>query len=105
MYSLKLFFCCCYVFLIFINTNKGIHRRLVKQLLTTLVRELPFCSIKFPLWEFLKVTVENKKKNKQIETYESAICGSIAGGTAAGLTMPIDLAYKRINVDKVTLKL
>lgn len=81
--------------------SPGIYARLCKQLSTTVVRELPFCSIKFPLWEFLKVNVEKYKDGKDIETLESAICGSIAGGTAAALTMPIDLAYKRITVDKV----
>lgn len=78
-----------------------IYRRLFKQLTTTVIRELPFCSIKFPLWEFLKVNVEKYKNGKDIETFESAICGSIAGGTAAALTMPIDLAYKRITIEKV----
>lgn len=83
--------------------SKDIHLRLTRQLMTTVLRELPFCSIKYPLWEFLKVCVENSKHNQgHCETYESAICGAIAGGTAAALTIPIDLAYKRINVDKVS---
>lgn len=79
--------------------------RLTRQLLTTILRELPFCSIKYPLWEFLKVTVENSKKNQEhCQTYESAICGAIAGGTSAALTMPFDLAFKKVYVDKVIKK-
>ena len=62
---------------------------------------MPFCSIKFPLWEFLKIKVESLKENKTVETYESAICGAIAGGTAASLTLPVDLLHKRIYIDKV----
>jgi solute carrier family 25 S-adenosylmethionine transporter 26 len=85
--------------------SPGIYRRLAKQLTSTVARELPFCSIKFPLWEFLKINVEKFKDGKEIGTWESALCGSIAGGTAAALTMPIDLAYKRINVEKVSQEL
>ncbi|CAF0927166.1 unnamed protein product [Brachionus calyciflorus] len=81
--------------------SSDIGMRLTRQLLTTVIRELPFCSIKYPLWEFLKCKVENSKTNQEhCKTHESAICGAIAGGTAAALTIPIDLANKRINVDK-----
>lgn len=76
--------------------------RLGRQLLSTILRELPFCSIKYPLWEFLKCSVENSKTNQEhCQTYESALCGAIAGGTSAALTMPFDLAYKKVYVDKV----
>ena len=78
--------------------------RLGRQLFSTVVRELPFCSIKYPLWEFLKCQVENSKHNQgHCETYESAICGAIAGGTSAALTIPFDLAYKRCYVDRVSV--
>lgn len=81
--------------------STDIGMRLTRQLLTTVIRELPFCSIKYPLWEFLKCKVENSKHNQEhCETFESALCGAIAGGTAAAITMPIDLAFKRINVDR-----
>lgn len=83
--------------------TEGVYRRLFRQLSSTVIRELPFCSIKFPVWEFLKYTVESShlhRDGSEIKAYESAICGSIAGGTAAALTMPIDLAHKRISIDK-----
>lgn len=78
--------------------SKGIGEVLGRQLLTTVVREIPFCSIKFPLWEFFKVTLESRRRaqNRNIETYESAIVGAIAGGIAAAITTPFDLAFKRV---------
>jgi solute carrier family 25 S-adenosylmethionine transporter 26 len=85
--------------------SSSIGEQLLRQLATTVIREIPFCSIKFPLWEFLYVSVENHKakSHKHIEWYESAICGSFAGGTAAAITTPIDLAFKSIKVDNVSI--
>jgi solute carrier family 25 S-adenosylmethionine transporter 26 len=73
-------------------------------LTTTVVREIPFCSIKFPLWEFLKVSLENHrhKHGKDIQPYESILFGTFASGFSAALTLPIDLAYKKAFVDGVS---
>jgi hypothetical protein len=86
-------------------SNNNIGEQVLRQFATTVIREIPFCSIKFPLWEFLYVTVENHKakQNKNIEWYESAFCGSFAGGTAAAITTPIDIAYKNIKVNNVDI--
>jgi hypothetical protein len=56
------------------------------------------------LWEFFYVTVESQKAklNKNMQPHESAIVGSIAGGIAAAITTPIDVAFKSIKVDNVT---
>jgi len=83
---------------------QNIWLRSYKNLTFLIFRELPFCSIKFPFWEFLKIEVESLKESKTIETYESALCGALAGGTAAVLTLPVDLAYKRIYIDKQSEK-
>lgn len=79
----------------FISLIKGLHLRVFKTFFHTVLREVPFCSIKFPLWEFFKITIENYKVNEHCETYESALAGALSGGIAAAITMPIDLAYKK----------
>lgn len=53
------------------------------------------------MWEFLKIRVEKLKNGNEIKPYESGICGALSGATAAAITMPIDVAHKRVNVEKV----
>jgi len=63
--------------------------------LTTVAREIPFSLIQFPLWEYLK----KKWSSISGETpkpWEASLCGGIAGGIAAGLTTPLDVAKTRI---------
>ncbi|XP_072014525.1 mitochondrial S-adenosylmethionine carrier protein-like isoform X1 [Amphiura filiformis] len=63
--------------------------------LSTVVREIPFSLIQFPLWEFMKSTW-SKREGKPIEAWQSSICGAISGGISAGLTTPLDVAKTRI---------
>ena len=86
--------------------TRGIGGQLGRQLATIFLREIPFCSIKFPFWETLKISFENKgpDQNKTVETYKSAVFGGMSGGMAAALTTPVDLAWKRVYVDKVRRK-
>lgn len=63
--------------------------------LTTLLREIPFSSIQFPLWELLKLQLK-KINNKDCEPWQSALCGAVSGGISAALTTPLDVAKTRI---------
>jgi solute carrier family 25 S-adenosylmethionine transporter 26 len=51
--------------------------------LTTVMREIPFSFIQFPMWEGLKNTWKAKQA-KDVEAWQSAVCGSVAGGVSAG---------------------
>ena len=51
--------------------------------LTTVMREIPFSLIQFPIWEKLKSIWRNRQA-KDIEAWQSAMCGSFAGGVSAG---------------------
>jgi len=67
--------------------------------LTTVIREIPFSLIQFPLWEGLKkqwavVT------GHQPKPWEASLCGAVAGGVAAALTTPLDVAKTRIMLAK-----
>lgn len=56
-------------------------------------REIPFTLIQFPLWEHLK---SFSSGDAPCSPLNSAIYGSFAGGTAAALTTPFDVAKTRI---------
>jgi len=71
---------------------------LYRGYLTTVMREIPFSLIQFPLWEFLK-----KKFSKHGEdpaAHVSSLCGAAAGGLAAAATTPLDVAKTRIMLAK-----
>ncbi|KAF9807008.1 hypothetical protein SFRURICE_011152 [Spodoptera frugiperda] len=75
--------------------TEGFFRGVYRGFGSTVLRDLPFSFIELPVWEMLKTTVR-KYNNGEISSFQSAICGSIAGGFAAVLTTPLDLAKTRI---------
>ncbi len=74
---------------------------LYRAYLTTVLREIPFGTIQYPLWEYLKTLVIKYSKDKKCEPIHSAICGSLAGGVAAALTTPLDVIKTRITLSSV----
>lgn len=82
-----------------INAYKadGLIKGLYRGFGSTVLREIPFSFIQFPILEYLKKTYRiNFKNNLDLESYEVAVCGSIAGGTAAAITTPLDVVKTRI---------
>ncbi|OXA59482.1 S-adenosylmethionine mitochondrial carrier protein [Folsomia candida] len=61
---------------------------------STILREVPFSVIQFPLWEALKVQIASEQGH--CSPFESSMSGAIAGGVAACLTTPLDVAKTRI---------
>ena len=83
----------------FVGT-RGMIEELYRGLGATVMREIPFTIIQFPLWEALK---RWRKISSGIETssaIESAFFGSIAGAVAAGFTTPLDVLKTRIMLAK-----
>ncbi|KAG6856355.1 hypothetical protein H0H87_005342 [Tephrocybe sp. NHM501043] len=66
---------------------------------STIMREIPFTSLQFPMYELLKSQLSQKLDRKPLYAHEAAICGSIAGGTAAALTTPLDVLKTRVMLD------
>ena len=72
----------------------------------TLIRELPFVAIQFPLWEYLKRAAVRERGASQphpmseplppASPAEAAICGAIAGAIAAAATCPLDVVKTRL---------
>ncbi|KAF8215202.1 mitochondrial carrier domain-containing protein [Mycena galopus ATCC 62051] len=66
---------------------------------STIMREIPFTSIQFPLYELLKSRLSIFTGRKPLYAHEAAICGSFAGGVAAALTTPLDVLKTRVMLD------
>ena len=58
---------------------------LYRGYLSTVVREIPFSFIQFPIWEELKKRY-SARKEKPIQPHESAICGAVAGKVTLSFT-------------------
>jgi len=76
----------------------------------TVMREVPFTVIQFPLWEGMKrwAVARSGGTRKEATAMESAVFGSVSGAVAAGLTTPLDVLKTRLmlakqRVDVVTL--
>uniref|UniRef100_A0A8V0ZGT1 Mitochondrial S-adenosylmethionine carrier protein n=1 Tax=Gallus gallus TaxID=9031 RepID=A0A8V0ZGT1_CHICK len=65
----------------------------------TLYHEIPFSLVQFPLWEFLK-DLWSWKQGHVVDSWQSAVCGAFAGGFAAAVTTPLDVAKTRIMLAK-----
>ncbi|XP_050727528.1 S-adenosylmethionine mitochondrial carrier protein-like [Eriocheir sinensis] len=62
---------------------------------STVMREIPFSLIQFPVWELLKKTW-SEKQGHYVDSWQASLCGAFAGGLSAALTTPLDVAKTRI---------
>ncbi|KAK7735255.1 S-adenosylmethionine transporter [Cytospora paraplurivora] len=70
----------------------------------TILREVPFTVIQFPLWEALKSYSREKRRSaggggggggSDVSAGESALYGTVSGGVAAAITTPLDVIKTR----------
>lgn len=81
------------------KSGEGVVRGLYRGWNTTIMREIPFTVIQFPLYERLK-KMWSGYDNAEVSLLKGAICGSIAGGVAAAATTPLDVIKTRIMLHK-----
>lgn len=71
---------------------------------STLLREIPFALVQFPLWEFLKRRWTERQAGSPLKPYQSMVAGSAAGAVAAFLTTPLDVAKTTIMLGSLERK-
>lgn len=63
----------------------------------TLMREIPFAMIQFPIYEFLKkYWTETVRDGVPVNPLQAAACGSFGGAIAAAATTPLDVVKTRL---------
>lgn len=75
------------------QSGEGVIRGLYRGWNSTIMREIPFTVIQFPLYEYFK-------KRWSTNSLQSSLCGSLAGGIAAAVTTPLDVIKTRIMLSK-----
>ena len=65
----------------------------------TLMREVPFALIQFPLYERFKLKW-GEYRGAQVSPLQAAACGSVSGGIAAAFTTPLDVVKTRLMLGK-----
>lgn len=75
--------------------QEGIRKGVYRGFGTTVMREIPFSFIQFPLWEYFKLQWE-PTTGLPLTPLSVAVCGAVAGGLAAGITTPLDVLKTRI---------
>ncbi|KAK4455080.1 hypothetical protein QBC34DRAFT_445394 [Podospora aff. communis PSN243] len=82
----------------------GVWRELYRGWGITVMREVPFTVLQFPLWEGLKAwgRVRRVRTGRgdgglaEVSAAESALYGSVSGAVAAGVTTPLDVLKTRV---------
>ncbi|KAI1126578.1 mitochondrial carrier [Nemania abortiva] len=83
----------------------GVWRELYRGWGITVMREVPFTVIQFPLWEALKGWGRRRRQGTgattgDVSAGESALYGSISGAVAAGITTPLDVLKTRVMLSR-----
>lgn len=87
-------------YLITNKSGEGVLKGLYRGYGTTLMREIPFTIIEFPLYESFKSHWAQHDGVPTLSPIKSAVCGSIAGGLAAAFTTPLDVLKTRLMLRK-----
>jgi solute carrier family 25 S-adenosylmethionine transporter 26 len=78
----------------------GVWMELYRGWAVTIMREVPFTVIQFPLWEAMKAYRRGTAGKDTNSAVESGLFGSAAGGVAAGITTPLDVLKTRMMLAK-----
>ncbi|GAB7362311.1 hypothetical protein MBLNU230_g2329t1 [Neophaeotheca triangularis] len=76
--------------------HAAVGRELYRGWGITVLREVPFTVIQFPLWEAMKASYNGRSGRRETPALPSALFGSLSGAVAAGLTTPLDVLKTRM---------
>lgn len=62
---------------------------------TTVMREIPFSMIQFPMYEKFK-SIWGDWRGAKVDPWQASLCGSLSGGISAAVTTPLDVAKTRL---------
>jgi len=79
---------------------RGVWLELYRGWSVTIMREVPFTVIQFPLWEAMKAWRRRSTGKEQVVALESGLFGSLAGAVAASTTTPLDVLKTRMMLAK-----
>ena len=82
----------------------GVWSELYRGWSITVMREVPFTVVQFPLWEGLKEWRRRTAMKNTIEGWESGLAGSVSGAVAAAVTTPLDVLKTRLMLAKEKTK-
>lgn len=82
------------------QSGEGVFQGLYRGWGTTIMREIPFTVIQFPLYEHMKSIWAQYQGVERVSPLQGALCGSIAGGIAAASTTPLDVLKTRLMLSK-----
>lgn len=83
--------------------KNGLCNGIYKGFSSTILREIPFSFIQFPLWEYFKLHW-TEYTGTELNSGSVAICGALAGGIAAAVTTPLDVVKTRVMLSEDSLK-
>jgi len=75
---------------------RGVWGEMYRGWSITVMREVPFTVIQFPLWEGMKEWRMSTTGTRTATAVESGVFGSLAGAVAAGVTTPLDVLKTRM---------
>ena len=78
----------------------GVWMELYRGWAITILREVPFTVIQFPLWEAMKEWRRRTTGRSRTSALESAVFGSLSGAVAAGITTPLDVLKTRMMLSR-----
>lgn len=83
--------------------QNGLCNGIYKGFYSTILREIPFSFIQFPLWEYFKLNW-TEFTGTELNTASVALCGALAGGIAAAVTTPLDVIKTRVMLSEESLQ-